>query len=62
MSFESKYIDVSGIPPSALTNTGLLMALFIVEGKEAISVNMVVNVTKSDDKIYREILNPLAYS
>jgi hypothetical protein len=52
-------IDVSGIPPSTLTNSGLLMAKFIADGEEVASINMVVNVTKKDGEIVREILNPL---
>lgn len=34
-------IDVSGIPISTLTNSGLLMAKLIVDGEEVASVNMV---------------------
>jgi hypothetical protein len=41
MFFNADNIDVSGISPSVLANSGLLMACFIVNGKEIASVNMV---------------------
>lgn len=41
MHFEVAKVDVEGIAPSALTNAGLLMAKFIVDGEEVCSVNMV---------------------
>ena len=52
-------IDVSGIPPSTLTNSGLLMACFKVHGEEVANVNLVVNVSQKNGSIVREILNPL---
>mmetsp|Transcript_17180 Transcript_17180/g.16507 ORF Transcript_17180/g.16507 Transcript_17180/m.16507 type:complete len:163 (+) Transcript_17180:128-616(+) len=58
--FSCDTIDVSGISPSALANSGLLMAAFVSEGEEVASVNMVVNVTKNGDNLIREILNPLS--
>ena len=42
MKIVIKSIDVSDIPPSTLTNSGLLMAKFIVDGEEVASVNMVI--------------------
>jgi hypothetical protein len=39
--FSCDTIDVSGISPSALANSGLLMAAFVSEGEEVASVNMV---------------------
>ena len=42
MSINIKSIDVSDIPPSTLTNSGLLMAKFMVDGDEVASVNMVI--------------------
>lgn len=59
MDFSARSVDISGIAPSTLTNSGLLMAIFMADGEEVISVNMVVNVTKQDGRIMREILNPL---
>ena len=41
MSFHADDIDFSGISPSSLANSGLLMAVLIVDDKEVISVNMV---------------------
>lgn len=41
MVFRADSIDVSGIEPSALTNSGLLMAVFMANGKEVANVNMV---------------------
>jgi len=59
MYFSVEGIDVSDIAPSVLANYGLLMACLMVDGEEVATVNMVVNVTKSDGKIIREILSPL---
>ena len=39
--FEVDQIDISHIPPSTLTNSGLLMATFIVDDEEVATVNMV---------------------
>ncbi len=41
MTFHADTIDVSGISPSSLTNSGLLMAVFMVNGREVATVNMV---------------------
>lgn len=41
MSFSVSSIDVSGIAPSTLANSGLLMAVLMVDGEEVASVNMV---------------------
>ena len=58
--FTCPSIDLSGIPPSALTNSGLLIAAFMADGKEVAAVNCVVNVFKGPGGgIVREILNPL---
>ncbi len=43
MFFTTDKIDIDGISPSTLTNSGLLMALFMVDGEEVASVNMVSN-------------------
>ena len=59
MSFDIDDIDFSGISPSSLANSGLLMAVLIVDGNEVISVNMVVNVDEDQGNFYREIFNPL---
>mmetsp|Transcript_26621 Transcript_26621/g.39552 ORF Transcript_26621/g.39552 Transcript_26621/m.39552 type:complete len:178 (+) Transcript_26621:96-629(+) len=59
MNFKVDHIDVSGIPPSTLTNSGLLMATFKVHGEEVASVNMVVNVMNEGGEVVREILSPL---
>jgi hypothetical protein len=59
MTFHADTIDVGGIEPSSLTNSGLLMAVFMVNGKEVATVNMVVQVSKRDGEIVREILSPL---
>lgn len=59
MVFSVDEIDVAGIPPSTLANSGLLMAVFIAGGVEVASVNMVVNVIKKDGRLVREILSPL---
>ncbi len=64
MYFSIEHIPVDDIPPSTLTNSGLLMACFMCEGNEAATVNMVVNVfSKADNPtddsiIVREIFNP----
>lgn len=60
MDFSVARIDISGIPPSTLTNSSLLMACLVVDGEEVASVNMVTNVGEKNGKIMREILNPLA--
>jgi hypothetical protein len=54
-------VDVSGIPPSVLSNFGLLMVALVVDGIEAASVNMVVNVSvdPASGQVVREIYNPL---
>lgn len=52
-------VDVSDIAPSTLANSGLLMAEFVVDGEELVSVNLVVNVQLKRGKLIREILNPL---
>ena len=59
MNFHIDSIDVSGIPPSTLTNSGLLMAIFCADGEEVCTVNMVVNVFKKNGQIVREILSPI---
>ncbi len=41
MFFSTEEVNISGIAPSTLTNSGLLMALFMVDGEEVASVNMV---------------------
>jgi hypothetical protein len=41
MSFSVDRIDVSGIAPSTLANSGLLMAVLMADGEEIASVNMV---------------------
>jgi hypothetical protein len=41
MFFTVDHIDVSGVSPSALANSGLLMAAFVADGEEVASVNMV---------------------
>lgn len=41
MVFSVEQIDVIGISPSTLTNSGLLMAKFMVDGDEVATVNMV---------------------
>ena len=43
MFFTVDHIDVSGVSPSALANSGLLMAAFVADGEEVASVNMVSN-------------------
>ena len=53
-------IDFSGISPSALTNSGLLIASFMGNGQEIACVNCVVNVQKNAScQLMREILSPL---
>ena len=61
MRFAVRTVDVDGIPPSTLANSGLLIAAFIVDGEELACVNMVVNVfvDKGSGNLMREILNPL---
>lgn len=59
MHFEADCVDISGISPSTLTNSGLLIASFMVHGEEVAAVNMVVNVSNNDGEIHREILSPL---
>ena len=59
MNFHTKSIYITGIAPSALANSGLLIAEFVVDGEEVISVNMVVNVSKRNGEWMREILSPL---
>lgn len=59
MRFNLDCIDFEGIVPSALTNSGLLMALLMVNGKEVATVNMVVQVYEKDGIVYRDILSPL---
>ena len=41
MFFEVEKIDVNDVPPSVLSNYGLLMAVFIANGEEVAFVNMV---------------------
>lgn len=41
MHFEVDRIDISHIAPSTLTNSGLLMATFVVDDEEVATVNMV---------------------
>ena len=41
MTFSVDSIDVAGIAPSTLANSGLLMAVLMVDGEEVASVNMV---------------------
>ncbi|KAJ1385507.1 hypothetical protein B484DRAFT_309292, partial [Ochromonadaceae sp. CCMP2298] len=38
MCFRVGHVDVSGIPPSTLANSGLLMAVLMVDGEEVASV------------------------
>jgi len=59
MRFDLDRIDIEGIAPSALTNSGLLMALLMVNGKEVATVNMVVQVYEKDGIVFRDILSPL---
>lgn len=44
MTFSASSIDVSGISPSTLANSGLLMAVLMVDGEEVASINMVRSV------------------
>jgi hypothetical protein len=41
MHFHVDYVDIDNIPPSSLTNSGLLMAVLMVDGEEVVGVNMV---------------------
>ena len=41
MHFETTEVDVNGIQSSALTNSGLLSAVFMANGEEVATVNMV---------------------
>lgn len=60
MYFSCENINLQGISPSALTNSGLLIASFMADGAEVAAVNCVVNVTKNTrGEFMREILNPL---
>ena len=60
MYFTVARITVDDIPPSTLTNSGLLMCCFMADGVEVATVNSVVNVFKDDNgNVMREILNPL---
>lgn len=61
MHFSVESIDINGIPPSTLANSGLLISTFVVDGEEVASVNMVINVMldSSSGKLVRQILNPL---
>ena len=60
MYFSVDRITVDDIPPSTLTNSGLLMCCFMADGVEVATVNSVVNVFKDDSgNVMREILNPL---
>ena len=56
---QTETVDISGISPSTLTNSGLLMACLMVHGEEVAAVNMVVNVTSNGGDIRREVLSPL---
>ena len=48
--FSVEKIDISGIRPSRLANVGLLSAILSSDsGEEIITINMVVQVTKSTD-------------
>lgn len=57
--FKAKSIDLSGVMPSTLANSALLMACFIADGEEVLSVNVVVNVKKENGVLIREFLNPM---
>ncbi len=41
MHFEAKNINIEGVQASTLTNSGLLMAVFMANGEEVATVNMV---------------------
>ncbi len=41
MYFSTERIDVTGVSPSTLANSGLLMVVLVAEGEEVASVNMV---------------------
>lgn len=51
MNFSTDIIDVGDIEPSILANSGLLMAVFIVNGEEVASVNMVMKITTLDTNL-----------
>lgn len=55
--FHTDTIDVAGIEPSTLTNSGLLMATFMANGKEVASVNMVSRFWTN----YTRIVHDMAY-
>jgi hypothetical protein len=61
MYFSCESIDLSGISPSVLSNSGLLICTFMADGREVAAVNCVVNVFKSarTGELVREILSPL---
>mgnify|MGYP000306604917 CR=1 FL=1 len=60
MEFKVSSIPVDDIPPSTLTNSGLLMCSFNADGIEVATVNCVVNVFKADNgEVVREMLSPL---
>ena len=60
MVFSTSRVDVSHIKPSTLANSALLMACFLVDGEEVISVNIVTHVTHSKTgELSREFLLPM---
>jgi hypothetical protein len=52
-------IDVSGITPGTLANTGLLMCTLMQGTTEIAAVNLIVQVHQEGDQYMREIISPL---
>lgn len=44
MHFEAKSVSIEGVEASTLTNSGLLMAVFMANGEEVATVNMVSTI------------------
>mmetsp|Transcript_47965 Transcript_47965/g.113577 ORF Transcript_47965/g.113577 Transcript_47965/m.113577 type:complete len:138 (-) Transcript_47965:28-441(-) len=59
MELSSSGIDTSGFKPHHLANAGLLVLTLLEDGKEAVAVNMVTQVTTKDGELIRTIYSPL---
>lgn len=59
INFQCKYIDISSIPTSTLSNAGLLICTLKCDNEDVIDVNIVIQVSKEGDDYIRCIYNPL---
>eukprot|EP00286_Rhodomonas_abbreviata_P010957 CAMPEP_0181323666 /NCGR_PEP_ID=MMETSP1101-20121128/19918_1 /TAXON_ID=46948 /ORGANISM="Rhodomonas abbreviata, Strain Caron Lab Isolate" /LENGTH=134 /DNA_ID=CAMNT_0023431731 /DNA_START=10 /DNA_END=414 /DNA_ORIENTATION=+ len=59
MEVSSAGIDTTHFKPHHLANAGLVVATLLEDGKEAVTVNLVTQVTTKDGELIRTVYSPL---